>query len=255
MTPTPPTTNTGGWNSSGDNNTTPSSGKLALGWVVDEKPASSYFNWYMAIVDTWITWLNDFTTEAVTFFQAVTFSGTVNLSGTTNVLGSMLVPAAVGIQGGGSLVVESGGAAIIQNGGNLQLNSGAIVKNNGIVAAGGWGVNTTLGSSGVKSAITSQVTLCAVNVGPAGMYRVDVYCISASGTQSPSVEVEWTDVNAGNIGITATEMTLFGGASTAHLWLVSFSLWVTNVSTITVNIAQGASETLTTAAAAVTAVY
>ena|SRR5579859_21858 len=45
------------WNSSLSNNVDPGGAKKALGWVTNEQPASSTFNWYMQLVEQWLAWL------------------------------------------------------------------------------------------------------------------------------------------------------------------------------------------------------
>jgi hypothetical protein len=64
------------WNTSLSNNVEPSLSKKQLGWVLNEKPASSYFNWYMNLVEQWMVWLNGFESTAHIWGAQQTFTGT-----------------------------------------------------------------------------------------------------------------------------------------------------------------------------------
>lgn len=47
------------WGTDGLNNTEPSAGKKALGWVRGEKPASSYLQWTQRLTGDWLQYLSD----------------------------------------------------------------------------------------------------------------------------------------------------------------------------------------------------
>lgn len=82
------------WNSSGGNNTEPSSGKKALGWVVNEAAASSYFNWFQKLTYEWLEYLKD-----GIFTGGLAVTGASNGVGVTGTGGS---GNAAGVRGNGT---------------------------------------------------------------------------------------------------------------------------------------------------------
>jgi hypothetical protein len=63
------------WNTGGANSTEPSGAKKILGWIVDEAPPSSYFNWWQKLVYDWMVWLNAFESTAHTWTADQNFKG------------------------------------------------------------------------------------------------------------------------------------------------------------------------------------
>lgn len=61
---TKPAGNLPTWNTGLANNTEPNGAKKTLGWEVNEKPASSYFNWWQNKVGEWVSYLNSLAGEA-----------------------------------------------------------------------------------------------------------------------------------------------------------------------------------------------
>ena len=70
---------TTGWNSGGTNNVDPGSAKKILGWVVDEQPASSTFNWILGVIESWLAWL--YNGGAGIFGYANTWTGAQTFGG------------------------------------------------------------------------------------------------------------------------------------------------------------------------------
>lgn len=74
---TKPAGNLPTWNTGLANNTEPNGAKKTLGWEVNEKPASSYFNWWQNKVGEWVSYLNGLAAEAFTWTGLQTFERTV----------------------------------------------------------------------------------------------------------------------------------------------------------------------------------
>jgi hypothetical protein len=68
------------WNTDASNRTTPSSGQLDTGWTLDQVPPSSYLNWFMFYVYSWLLWLDGLFTTGTGLTMPVDES--VILSGT-----------------------------------------------------------------------------------------------------------------------------------------------------------------------------
>lgn len=116
------------WNTGGANNTEPNSAKKILGWVVNEKPASSFFNWLQKLTGEWLKYLQDGD------FVADAGSTLFGVQGTGDGVGD-------GVRGNGG----SGGG----RGGSFQAGSGG--GGDGAFAQGdlsGAGLRATGGASG-----------------------------------------------------------------------------------------------------------
>lgn len=120
---TKPAGNLPTWNTGLANNTEPNGAKKTLGWEVNEKPASSYFNWWQNKVGEWVSYLDAITAEALTWTGLQTFDRKVTItpgaSAGTNELGVQIQGKGTGygmtVQGGVSQVIA------IQSAGTIQL--------------------------------------------------------------------------------------------------------------------------------------
>jgi len=119
---TKPAGNLPTWNTGLANNTEPNGAKKTLGWEVNEKPASSYFNWWQNKVGEWVSYLDAITAEALTWTGLQTFDRKVTItpgaSAGTNELGLQLQGKGTGygmtVQGGASQPIAIQSAGTIQ---------------------------------------------------------------------------------------------------------------------------------------------
>lgn len=100
-------------------NVEPSEPKKTAGWLPGEKPPAQILNWWMALVYSWVLWLQDITNQAFTWAAIQTFTSGVNVSGhgaqTSNIRAiasgtGIHGVLAEGSDGGGSGVTAQGGA-------------------------------------------------------------------------------------------------------------------------------------------------
>jgi hypothetical protein len=64
------------WDTSNTNVVEPSGTKKALGWVVDEKPASGYLNWLFVTIEAWLVWLSGIYGYASAWSNTATWTAT-----------------------------------------------------------------------------------------------------------------------------------------------------------------------------------
>lgn len=82
------------WDSSNSNTLDPGSVKKALGWVTDEQPASTTFNWLFIVIESWLAWLSGIYGYATTwtnthFFSAAVTTDILNNTGKLNLSGAL----------------------------------------------------------------------------------------------------------------------------------------------------------------------
>jgi hypothetical protein len=76
-------TNTIGWTSTtGGSQVEPTGGEKVAGYAPGDKPPAEYFNWFWALVTSWIVWLNAFEATAHTWALRQTF--TLGVDGTSD---------------------------------------------------------------------------------------------------------------------------------------------------------------------------
>lgn len=141
------------WNSGAANRVTPSGGKQAQGFTLNEQPSSSFQNWYQNLVYQWCQYLDApvgvTTTPAMTFTAGTGVASVAGLflAGDNNSI--PLVSTAGGVSGGslsGFQFGFPGAAACILTGvGGLP----AIIAANVAVGPGLWGTTANPGSVGV----------------------------------------------------------------------------------------------------------
>lgn len=111
------------WNTSGSNRTEPTSGEKSSGWVLNDQPPSSYFNWLQYYTYAWIDWLNERFLKGATEIDLII---------------NALPPTSTGA--GGNLTLEAGDGLTAGAGGNVAINAG-----DGAGAAAGGNVAITAG--------------------------------------------------------------------------------------------------------------
>lgn len=92
----------------------PPSGKKDSGWLTAEKPAHSYFNWYMNLVYQWTQYLDNLTNEALTWTAVHTFNQHVFMNRGLEVVRGVHVGVALAVDGGisASAQAASGGIGV-----------------------------------------------------------------------------------------------------------------------------------------------
>lgn len=120
------------WNTGGSNRTEPTAGEKVSGWVVDDEPPSSYFNWLSYYTYDWLRWINQRFSRGATEVDLTIIA---------------LQPDSSGV--GGDLTLKAGAALTAGVGGDAFLSGGAggsssgnggqvgIFAGNGVAATGG----------------------------------------------------------------------------------------------------------------------
>lgn len=92
------------------NQVTPPSGKLDIGWAVQEKPPSTFFNWLFYWIYKWILYLDTITSEVLTWTAAQTWSALGTFSNGLTVSGGTtnLLTTNTGALGSSSTITASG---------------------------------------------------------------------------------------------------------------------------------------------------
>ena len=200
------------WNTGGANNVEPSAGKKILGWLIGEKPPSSYFNWLQKLYGDWFTWLNS---SIVDFGSSSIIVDDLTLTG--QVQGLLSVAGDVYVEG--------------------EYTHGEFVKNVSplnFVSDGTWITGTGGGSFADVGYINSSASgRCAIPVdfiagdritslvfarygdGAADITGVEVYRLQADGTLTDlatgTVTVTDPPASWANTTITVTDTTLAAG--------------------------------------------
>ena len=146
------------WNTGGSNRTEPAAGEKVSGWVIDDQPPSSYFNWLQYYTYAWIDWLNE-----------RMYKGSVEHDLTINALspdasgagGDLILDAGdANTTGGGGYVLVRGGDGLGFPGGDLRLyggnsntgNGGGVDIDGGDATTSGVGGGVTIdGGTGIGS--------------------------------------------------------------------------------------------------------
>ena len=151
-----PTFNTGG-----ANRAEPAAGKKTLGWVLNEEPASSFFNWLHFYTGAWLAWIDERMFDGG---DEEDLTITAPVVGATDAGGALILKAADGgatsgvggnmtAQGGdavdlaGQATIE-GGQSSAAGGGSATLRGGTAVSGNGGGLTVGGGFSTTGGDGG-----------------------------------------------------------------------------------------------------------
>lgn len=183
------------WNSGLANQTEPSGGKKILGWVLDEAPSSSFWNWLHFQAFRWFRWFNERFDDGLSSGGGdeedlwihppvpATDGGELHLTGATAVNGS---GGAVKVFGGSATTSGSGGVVTVQGG------VGAAGVGGGALVAGGIGAGTDQdsGDATVTSGISSgsgsgDVIINATEGGASGAAaRFPTEYLRASGANS-----------------------------------------------------------------------
>lgn len=167
---------TTGWNPS-QNVTQPSALKKALGWLVNEKPAGSYFNWLLQTIELWLIWL-----QGVYGYDSA-WTGAHSWTATES--GPLLSVNNTGTGLAASILASSAAEAVaIQNSGTgavllLTKSSGS---GSGLVASvvNGAGVSSTATGSGIAIQALAA-TAAAIQASSASGYGLQV---SANATRA-----------------------------------------------------------------------
>lgn len=164
------------WNTGGDNNTEPSSGKKITGWTVGEQPPSDYFNWLFKLIGEWCQYLSDGAltgaitmastlgvTGAVTFASTLGVTGAVTLASTLAVTGAVtlsstlsvtgLITATAGLTAGSNTHVTVSGTGRFKHGDMIRTMSGY----SGMYQGTDW---TNANAGGIESNSTNSASWC-----------------------------------------------------------------------------------------------
>ncbi len=125
------------WNTDGSNRTTPNGGKIATGWVANEKPvSSSVMNWLQHWEGRWTKWLNERLFDGADE-KSFTVRAPAAVSGSA---GALLLKGGVPLSG-------AGGTATLEGGSATTTGAGGATTTVGGTAAG----SDQLGGDGVLS--------------------------------------------------------------------------------------------------------
>jgi hypothetical protein len=238
MTPAPPA-NTTGWASSNTNVTQPSSGKKALGWVVNEKPASSYFNWLLQTIEGWLAWCLSLATGAVTWDYLHTFSAGLTVSnGTTATLA-------------GNTILTSSGNLEIQTGSLLKLDAAVTYENAGLTGVGSVGGLPVLAASGGNHATATTGTSLA-SFTPANGFTVRVEAYLESSVSGEGVSISYKTPGGATRSYIVTLTQTGSGSGSLYPQFTSFVIAVG--SGTVVNLTTTTSGTVTNAVGALTVI-
>lgn len=146
------------WNTGGSNRTEPAAGEKVTGWVVDDQPPSSYFNWLQYYAGAWLTWLSQRVLKGTNEVDLIVNALTPDSPGAG---GNLSLKAADGATSGGSLTMSAGdttssgpggGMTVTLGTGNTSGGSFVLTAGDGDTAGGGItltaGDNTNSGSGG-----------------------------------------------------------------------------------------------------------
>jgi hypothetical protein len=215
------------WNTGGLNRTEPLPGEKTSGWVVDDEPPSSYFNWLQFYTYEWLEWLNQRFYKGTNQVDLIIEALQPDASGAGGDL-TLRAGNALTSGNGGDVTVTAGQAAGANAGGDITLTAGvsggAAGGSVGITAAqgtaAGGGVTVTAGlatsgaggdvvvTAGAGSASGGDMTLTAGNAGTSGPGG-DVAITAGNGLGgSEGGDVTLTagnsaDTNGGDVELTA----------------------------------------------------